>query len=147
MTDENPVMTIDKPHFVVKLYTDLLKVDMKDGIKRELEAFVEAKPMLRESVGLLFQTIVPLDVRLKDISSVGLDKKGRVKVAIPTRRDITIPVEGDEAQRLINKLNELIQPEKERMTRDKAAAKKAEMEGIRRVAGAEKGLSGGMFEK
>jgi hypothetical protein len=147
MVDRDPVMTIDKPHFTVKVYTDLLKVDLKEGIKRELEAFAESRPALRESVGLLFQTIIPLDVRLRDISSVGLDKKGKVKVAIPSRRDITIPVEGDEAQGLIKKLNELIPPEKERMARDKAAAKKAEMEGIRRVTGAEKGLSGGMFEK
>jgi hypothetical protein len=147
MTNEDPVMTIDKPHFTVKLYTDLLKVDLKDGIKRELEAFAESKPMLRESIGLLFQTIIPLDVRLKDISSVSLDNKGRVKVAIPTRRDITIPVEADEAQRLIKKLNELIPPEKERMARDKAAAKKVGMEGMRREAEAEKDLSRKMFQK
>ncbi len=147
MVDEDPVMTIDKPHFTVKLYKDLLKVDLKEGIRRELEAFAEAKPALRESVGLLFQTIIPLDVRLRDISSVGLDKKGRVKVAIPTRRDLTIPVEGEEAQRLIDKLNDLIQPEKERMVRDKAAAKRAETEETRRVSGAEKDLSGAMFKK
>lgn len=147
MTNEDPVMTIDKPHFTVKLYTDLLKVDLKEGIKRELEAFAETKPMLRESIGLLFQTIIPLDVRLRDISSVGLDKKGRVKVAIPTRKDITIPLEADEAQRLIKKLNELIPPEKERMIRDQAAAKKAGREGIQREAGAEKDLSHGMFQK
>lgn len=140
--DEDPVMTIDKPHFTVKLYTDLLKVDLKEGFRREIEAFAEAKPALRDSVGLLFQTVIPVDVRLRDISSVSLDKKGRVKVAIPNRRDLTIPVEGEEAQRLIDKLNDLIQPEKERMVRDKAAAKRAETYGIRRVSIGEKDLSG-----
>jgi len=147
MNDEDPVMTIDKPHFIVKVYKDLLKVDMKDGIRREIEAFAEARPALRDSVGLLFQTVIPLDVHLKDISSVGLDKKGRVKVAIPTRRDITIPLEGEEAQRLIDKLNDLIQPEKERLAREKAAAEKAEKEGTRRISEGEKDLSGKMFWK
>lgn len=120
-TDEL-VMTIDKPHFIVKLHKTLLEVDVKEGIRKELEAVVETRPILRESLGLLFQTVIPLDVRLKDIESVGLDNKGRVKVKIPMRKDIVIPLDGAESQQLIDKLNELIPPEKEK------AAKKAEEE-------------------
>jgi hypothetical protein len=116
------VMTIDKPHFIVKLHKTLLEVDVKEGIRKELEAVVETRPILRESLGLLFQTVIPLDVRLKDIESVGLDNKGRVKVKIPMRKDIVIPLDGAESQQLIDKLNELIPPEKEK------AAKKAEEE-------------------
>jgi len=145
MSDEDLVMKIDKPHFTVKLHTDLLEVDLKEGLKKELESFVEANSTLRESLGLLFQTIIPVDVRLRDISSVGLDKKGRVKVAIPSRKDLIIPLDADEAQRLIAKLNEHIALEKERALRNMAAAEKAGIEeGIRRAEG-EKGLDRGPF--
>jgi hypothetical protein len=140
MTDEDIVMKIDKPHFVVKLHTDYLEMDLKEGMKKELESFVEAKPTLRESLGLLFQTIVPLDVRLRDISSVSLDEKGRVKVAIPSRKDFTIPLDADEAKRLIAKLDELIPLEKERALRDMAAAEKAAREEAARRAIGEKEL-------
>ena len=126
MSDEDVVMTIDKPHFVVKVHRTLLQVDLKEGVKRELEAFVETRPALRDSVGLLFQTVVPLDVRLRDIRSVSMDKKGRVKIDIPSRKDLNIPLDDKEAKDLIDKLNELIPPEKERARRDIEEARKAE---------------------
>jgi hypothetical protein len=126
MSDEDAVMTFDKPHFVVRVYSTLLKVDLKEGARRELEKLMEAKPAFRDSVGLLFQTAIPLDVRLRDIRSVGLDKKGRVKVDIPSRKDLIIPLDENEAERLIDKLNELISKEKERAIRDMEEAKRAE---------------------
>jgi hypothetical protein len=55
-----------------------------------------------------------------------LDKKGRVKVDIPLRKDLIIPLDGNEAERLIEKLNELIPEQKERAIRDAEAAKRAE---------------------
>lgn len=128
MTDEDLIIEIEKPHFVVKLRKTLLEVDLKEGVKKKLEAFVESSPKLRESLGLLFQTIVPIDVQLRDIASVSLDKKGRVKVSIPSRRDIVIPLDAAEAERLINRLNELIPQEKERWLKDKAEAEKVERE-------------------
>jgi hypothetical protein len=126
MSDEDPVMTFDKPHFIVALYSTVLKVDLKDGARRELEKLMEAKPAFRDSVGLLFQTAIPLDVRLRDIRSVGLDKKGRVKVDIPSRKDLIIPLDENETERFISKLNELIAKEKERAMRDTEEARKAE---------------------
>jgi len=105
---EKLVMRIDKPHFVVKLHEDTLEVDLKRGIKKELEDAVEAHPILRESLGVLFQTIVPLDVALKDIQTAEVDKKGHVKLVLPLRRDITIPLEAKESKTLAKKLNELI---------------------------------------
>jgi hypothetical protein len=126
MSGEDAVMTIDKPHFVVRLYTTLLKVDLKEGVRKDLERLLEARPAIRDSVGLLFQTAIPLDVRLRDIKSVGLDKKGRVKIDIPSRRDLTIPLDGEEAGRFIDKLNELIPKEKERAIRDTEEAKRTE---------------------
>jgi hypothetical protein len=126
MNDEDIVMTIDKPHFTVKLHTTSLEVDIKDGAREELEKLLEAKPAFRDSVGLLFQTVVPLDVRLRDIRSVGYDKKGRVKIDIPRRKDLTIPLDQAESKRLIDKLNELIPPEKERALKDAEEARKTE---------------------
>lgn len=126
MNDEDIVMTIDKPHFIVKLRTTQLEVDIKEGARQELEKLLEAKPAFRDSVGLLFQTVVPLDVRLRDIRSIGLDEKGRVKINIPRRKDLTIPLDQEESKRLIDKLNELIPPEKERALKDAEEAKKTE---------------------
>ena len=126
MSDEDIVMIIDKPHFTVKLHTTQLEVDLKEGARKELEKLLEAHPTFRDSVGLLFQTVIPLDVRLRDIRSFGLDKKGRVKIDIPRRKDLTIPLNEEESKRLIDKLNELIPPEKERALKDAEAAKKAE---------------------
>ncbi len=105
---EKPVLKIDKPHFVVKLHEDTLEVDLKEGAKKELEDVVEAHPILRESLGILFQTIVPLDVALKDIESAEVDNKGRLKIVIPLRRDIIIPLEANESTKLADKMNELI---------------------------------------
>jgi hypothetical protein len=105
---KKPVLIFDKPHFIVKLHEDLLQVDLKEGAKKALEDIVEAHPILRDSVGLLFQTIIPLDVALSSIDFVKVDDKGRLKVVIPLRRDILIPLERDESEILAEKLNELI---------------------------------------
>jgi hypothetical protein len=137
MTTEDIVMVIDKPHFIVKLHTTLLEVDLKEGVKKELEDVAEANPILKGSLGFLFQNIIPLDVPLKDIESVELDKKGQVKIVIPHRKDITIPLEPDESKKLISKLNELIPIEKQRETERILASKEAEMEQARKIAEAE----------
>ena len=126
--EEDLVMVINKPHFKVKLHKTLLEVDLKEGVRKELEDVLEAKPMLRESLGFLFQTIIPLDVPLKDIESVKIDKKGQVKVAIPSRSDIVIPLKPKESRRLVDKLNELIPLEKERALRDLQESEKARKE-------------------
>jgi len=125
MSTKDLVLKIDKPHFVVKLHTDLLEVDMKEGAKKELEDVIEKNPALRGSIGVLFQTIVPLDVPLKDIDSAHVDDKGKLKIVIPNRRDITIPLTEKESQNLIEKLDELIPIEKDRELRRRMASSKA----------------------
>jgi len=126
MASEDLVMVIDKPHFTVKLHRSLLEVDLKEGVKKKLEDFVEANPTLRGSLGFLFQSVIPLDVALKDIESVELDEKRQVKIIIPNRKDIAIPLEPDESKKLIDKLNELISIEKQReMERMLASARAA----------------------
>ena len=106
--EKKPILTIDKPHFVVKLHEELLEVDLKEGARKELEDAIEARPILRESLGLLFQTIVPLDVALSAIESAKVDNKGRLKVVIPLRKDILLPLEFEESTKLAEKMNELI---------------------------------------
>jgi len=110
--DDDLVMVFDKPHFIVKLHETLLEVDLKEGVRKKLEDFVESNPHLRESLGLLFQSVIPLDVQLKNIETVRLDEKGQVQIVIPHRRDLHIPLEKDEAEKLVDKLNELIPVEK-----------------------------------
>ena len=118
MAREDIVMEIKKPHFTVKLHETWLEVDLSKGVRKELEDVLEAKPAIRESLGFLFQTIVPLDVQLKDIESVKVDKKGQVKIAIPSKRDLTIPLKPSESKRLVEKMNQLVGLEKERAVRD-----------------------------
>jgi hypothetical protein len=127
MTEET-VMTFDKPHFTVKLQTTLLKVDLKEGFRRKIEEFAESSPHMRDTLGLLFQTVVPLDVHLKDIELAIVDPKGHAKVVIPHRRDITIPLEPDESKKLVQKLNELIPIEKARAAEELEQEQKAERE-------------------
>lgn len=112
MAPDDLVLVIDRPQFVVKLSQELLEVDLKKGAMKELEEVLEAKPTLRESLGFLFQTVIPLDIPLKDIDSVSADERGQVKIVIPYRRDILIPLDTKEANRLVEKLNELIPIEK-----------------------------------
>jgi hypothetical protein len=128
MTAEDIVIEIKKPHFTVKLHKTVLEVDLKEGLKKELEDVLEAKPILRESLGFLFQTIIPLDVPLKDIESIKVDKKGRVNVTIPHRRDIVIPLKPKESRRLVDEMNELIPIEKARVLRELEESKKAKRE-------------------
>lgn len=138
MSAEDLVMVIDKPNFKVKLHQSLLEVDLKEGVRKELEDVVEANPILRGSLGFLFQTVIPLDVPLKNIESVELNEKGHVKIVIPNRRDINIPLEPDESKKLIDKLNELIpiekQREKERMFAASRRASEIDREKARAIS-------------
>ncbi len=118
MTTEDVIMVIDKPHLIVKLHRKLLQVDFKKGMRKELEDVLESKPKLRGTLGLLFQTAIPLDVALKDIESVKVDKQGQVKLAIPHRKDIVIPLEPKESRTLVAKLNPLIAAEKKAAAQD-----------------------------
>ena len=126
MAEEELVMVIEKPHFTVKLHSSLLEVDLKSGVKKELEDVLEARPALRENLGFLFQTIVPLDVPLRDIESVNVDENGQVKIIIPLRRDIVIPLDSQESKHLVEKLNELIPLEKQRYAKLLMEAEKAQ---------------------
>ena len=117
---------IDKPHFQVKLLSDLLKVDLKDGTRAEIDKLVGNRPALRDTLGWMFQTIVPLDVQLWQIEKVTTESSGKVNIVIPHRRDIHIPLEPLEAEQLVEKMNELIPIEKQRRVQKDLAERAAE---------------------
>ena len=125
---------IDKPHFQVKLQSDLLKVDLKEGTRAEIDKLVGNRPALRDTLGWMFQTIVPLDVHLWQIERVTVEPAGKVNIMIPYRRDIHIPLEPLEAERLVEKMNELIPIEKERRIERELAEQAAEKDRDRQKA-------------
>ena len=114
MPEKPVVMLLDKPHFQVKVHHDSLEVNLKEGVRAEIEKLAEARPLLQETLGWMFQTIIPLNVRLWEIEKVEYDQKGKVNLVIPHRRDLHIPLEPVDAQKLVEKLNQLIPAEKAR---------------------------------
>src|SRR6267143_3006174 len=129
---------LDKPHFQVKLQSDLLKVDLKDGAMRELEKLCEARPALRDTLGWMFQTMIPLDVHLWEIEKVTVEPSGKVNIKIPHRKDIHIPLEPPEAERLVEKMNELIPIEKARRVERELAEQSAQNDRERQKAQTQK---------
>jgi len=71
---EKPVLEIEKPQYTVKLYSNLLEVDLKKGAKKSLREFVEEHEILRATVGVLLETIAPLHLSLRDISKVHVNE-------------------------------------------------------------------------
>jgi hypothetical protein len=108
-------MEIDKPQFTIMLYEHMLKIDLKDSVKNEIETHVhENNPILQKTIGHVLNMFIPLHVRLSEIDSVDIGKIGKIRINLPRHRDITIPLELKDARRLVDKLNELIPKEKER---------------------------------
>lgn len=105
---------INKPYFTIRLYEDVLKMDLKGKTRNELEEALENKPVLKETIGRILSIFVPLHICLSDIESVKMDKTGKVKLILPRHRDITIPLEPKEAKKLANHLNELIPQAKQK---------------------------------
>ncbi|MDA4128793.1 MAG: hypothetical protein OK422_05025 [Thaumarchaeota archaeon] len=128
------VLRIEKPHFVVKLHKDLLEVDLKKGFRKEMEDVLEARPFIRDSLGAMFQWMIPLDVPLYLITSVEADKKGTVKLDIPGRKDISIRLKPSEAKKLVDALKELIPIEKQKEHRRIQAYNQAERERERHLS-------------
>ena len=114
MPEKTVVLEIDKPHFTVRLYESLLKIDLKGSAKNEIEEALENKPILRETIGGILSIFAPLHVRLSHIDSAQMDKTGKVKLILPLHRDIVIPLEPKDAKRLVDKLNQLIPEEKKK---------------------------------
>ena len=126
MTSNKVLLQIIKPRFIVKVERDALQVDLQKGVIKELEDVLEATPDLRDTLGFFFQTLIPLDVPLKDIDHVESNENGVIKIVIPMRRDILLPLTIAEAQQLDDKLHELIPLAKQRYFERLLASQKAE---------------------
>lgn len=98
----------------VKLYEYLLRIDLKGSLKNEIEEALENKPVLKETIGGVLSIFAPLNVRLSNIDSVHMDETGKIKVILPHRRDVVIPLDLKDGQRLLDKLNQLIPKAKNR---------------------------------
>jgi hypothetical protein len=108
MPEAIPVLEVDRTHFVVRLYENLLKIDLKGSFKNEIEEALENKPVLKETIGSVLSVFVPLHIRLSDVDSVHMDETGKLEINLPLHRNIVIPLERKDAERLEDKLNELI---------------------------------------
>ncbi len=53
MPEAIPVLEIRGLHFTVRLYEDLLKVDLRGSFKSQVEEALENKPVLKETIGSL----------------------------------------------------------------------------------------------
>jgi len=102
------VLEIDRPHFTVRLYENLLRIDLKGSFKNEIEEALENKPVLKETVGGVLGIFVPLHIRLRDMRSVNVDETGKVRINLSLHRDIDIPLEREDGKRLADELNQLI---------------------------------------
>jgi hypothetical protein len=114
MSETDSVLEIDHPHFIIRVTNDQLKIDVKGNVKNEIEEALENAPGLRETIGRILSVFVPLHIRLSDIDSVKMEKTGEVKIALPHRRDANIPLQTEEAEKLVSKLNQLIPEAKQR---------------------------------
>jgi hypothetical protein len=109
-----PVLEIDSPHFTVRLYENLLRIDLKGSFKNEIEEALENKPILKKTLGGILGIFVPLHVHLSDIDGVHMDETGKVKLTLPHHRNVVIPLEPKDAQILVEKLNTMIPAAKRR---------------------------------
>lgn len=108
MPETIAILEVDDPHFTVRLFENLLRVDLKGSLRNEIQEALENKPILKETVGKILGVFAPLHVRLSDINSVRVVQTGKLKIVLLHHRDIVIPLELKNAQRLCDKLNELI---------------------------------------
>jgi hypothetical protein len=114
MSEADLVLEIDHSHFIIRVTNDLLKIDVKGNVKNEIEEALENAPGLRKTIGRILSVFVPLHIRLSDIDSVKMEKTGEVKIGLPHHRDANIPLQTEEAEKLVNKLNQLIPEAKRR---------------------------------
>lgn len=108
MPEPFEVFEVKEPHITVILYENLLKIDLRGSFKNEIEEALENKPVLKETFGNILGMFVPLHIRLSDINSVHMDETGKIKVKLSLHRNIVIPLERNDAEKLVHKLNQLI---------------------------------------
>jgi hypothetical protein len=119
------VLEVKNPHFTIELSDDLLKIDLKGSFKNEVEEALEHEPVLKETVGRILGIFVPLHVLVSEIDSVHMDETGKITVNLPHHRKVVIPLEHKEnAEKLVEKLNQLISKARKEKIKVKRAEKK-----------------------
>ena len=83
-----PVLEVEDSHFTIKLYDDLLKIDLKGSFKNEIEEALENKPVLKETFGRVLGIFVPLHIHVGEIDSVHMDDSGKIKIDLSHHRSI-----------------------------------------------------------
>lgn len=121
------ILTIEKPSIVINLYKNKLEVDFKEGILKKVEDVIEENPLLGDSFGFLMQSVFPLDVLLRDIEDVKR-VEGKLRIIIPLRKDIEIPLTDAEMDLLYSNLMELIFVEKDKYYKEILAQAQAHRE-------------------
>lgn len=121
------ILTIEKPSIVINLYKNKLEVDFKEGILKKVEDVIEENPLLGDSFGFLMQSVFPLDVLLRDIEDVKR-VEGKLRIIIPLRKDIEIPLTDAEMDLLYSNLMELIFVEKDKYYKEILAQAQARRE-------------------
>jgi len=125
------VLEFEDPHFTIRLYENLLKIDLKGSFKNELEEALENKPVLKETIGRVLGIFVPLHIPISDIDSVHMDEAGKINVSLSHHRDILIPLEHKEdAEKLVDKLNQLLSKVETKKIQEIKARRSAEREKI-----------------
>ncbi len=108
MPEKNAVLEFEDEHHIIRLYDNLLRIDLKGSFKNEIEEALENKPILKETIGSLLGVLIPLHIRLLDIKSVHLNDTGKIKINLPFHRNIVITIERKNAEKLVNELTQLI---------------------------------------
>lgn len=129
------IFQIDNPHFTIRLYRDLLRIDLKGSLKNEIEEALENKPILKETLGNLLGLFVPLHIHISDIRSVGMTETGKVKVSLRHHRSIFIPIERKDAEKLVQKLNQAISEARKARIEERLEMKRAKKRLKRRAKG------------
>jgi len=124
-------LQLEDPYFTITLSNSLLKIDLRGSFKNDLEEALENKPVLKETIGRMLSVFVPLHIRVSDIDSVHMNETGKIKVSLSHRRNIVIPLERKEdAEKLVENLNQLISRAETEKIRESNARRKAEKEKI-----------------
>ena len=130
------VLEVEDPHFTIRLYEDLLKIDLKGNFKNEIEEALENKPVLKETIGKMVGIFVPLHIRISDIDSVHLDETGKINVSLSHHRNIVIPLERKEdAEKLVEKLDELTSKALDAKIKEDIAKRQAKRKSKRKSMG------------
>ena len=132
-------MDVEDPLFTIRLYENLLKIDLKGNFKNEIEEALENKPVLKETVGRVLGIFVPLHIPISNIDSVDMDKAGKIKVSLSHHRDIIIPLEHKEdAEKIVKELNQLISKAEREKIQTKKLRRRAEKKRYRKRSDAER---------